>query len=150
MENLSEWLKPELIWFIVGLVFLLIEFASPGLIIGFFGIGAWMVSGVLLFFDISLTLQLLIFIAASLLLTVLLRKWVKRVFNMESIQNQAEQEPEFVGQKVTVTHSIAPNKTGKVEFKGADWEAEADSEIAVGTVVEIIDRKSIKFIVKPL
>ena len=76
MENLPEWLKPELIWFIIGLICLLLEFAAPGFIIGFFGIGAWIVAGTLLFFDISLTTQLLLFIIASVLLTVFLRKWI--------------------------------------------------------------------------
>jgi membrane protein implicated in regulation of membrane protease activity len=150
MENLPEWLQPELVWFIIGLILLLIEFASPGLIIGFFGVGAWIVSGVLLFVDISLTAQLLIFIIASVLLTVFLRKWIQRVFKMESIQNQEEEDQEFIGHKVTVTETIEPNKPGKVEFKGANWEAEADSKIDSGAVVEIIERKSIKFIVKPL
>lgn len=150
MENLPEWLKPELIWFIIGLICLLIEFAAPGLIIGFFGIGAWVVSAVLLFTDISLTAQLLIFIVASVVLTVLLRKWIQKVFKMESIQNQEDEDQEFIGHKVTVTEAISPNKPGKVEFKGAQWEAEAESDISAGTVVEIVNRKSIKFQVRAL
>ena len=36
-----DWITPELFWFLLGLVLLLAEFALPGIIIMFFGIGAW-------------------------------------------------------------------------------------------------------------
>lgn len=150
MENLPEWLKPELVWFIIGLILLLVEFGAPGLIIGFFGIGAWIVSGILLFADISLSTQLITFIIASVLLTIFLRKWIQKVFKLESIQNQTDEKAEFIGQKAVVTKTIKPNEPGKVEFRGTQWEAEADVEITDGTRVEITDRKSILFIVKPL
>ena len=53
METLKEFLKPELIWFLVGIVLLVMEFVSPGLIIAFFGLGACVVAVVCLFTDIS-------------------------------------------------------------------------------------------------
>ena len=52
MDWLKEFLKPELIWFLIGLVLLLMEFAIPGLVVLFFGIGAWVVAGVCLLTDI--------------------------------------------------------------------------------------------------
>ena len=60
MENFKELLKPELIWFIAGLIMLLAEFAMPGLIIFFFGVGAWLVALICLFIDISINIQLII------------------------------------------------------------------------------------------
>lgn len=150
MGTFPEWLKPELIWFVIGLILLLIEFGAPGLIIGFFGVGAWIVSGILLFIDISLSTQLIIFIIVSVVLTMFLRKWIQKVFKLDSIKNQADEESEFIGKKAIVTKTIKPNDPGKVEFKGTNWEAEADVEIDIGTRVEIIDRNSITFIVKPL
>ncbi|KAA3610426.1 MAG: NfeD family protein [Calditrichaeota bacterium] len=147
MESLNEWLKPEIIWFVIGLVLLILEFSAPGLIIAFFGFGAWVVAGVLLFVDISLTTQLLIFLISSILLLVLLRKTLKQVFKLDSFVDQNE-EDEFIGQHAIVTKKIGPNKPGKVEFKGADWVAESESELAVGTHVTITARESIKFIVK--
>ncbi|MCB0284024.1 MAG: NfeD family protein [Calditrichaeota bacterium] len=150
MENLPDWLKPELVWFIIGLILLLVEFGAPGLIIGFFGIGAWVVSGMLLFTDISLSTQLITFIIVSVLLTIFLRKWIQKVFKLESIQNQTDEKSEFVGQKALVTKTIKPNEPGKVEFRGTHWEAEADVEITEGSRVEITDRKSITFVVKPV
>ncbi|MFQ5772138.1 MAG: NfeD family protein, partial [bacterium] len=80
METLKELLKPQLIWFVVGLIFLLLEFSIPGLITLFFGIGAWIVAVICLFLDISINAQLFIFISSSVLLLVFLRKWFKTLF----------------------------------------------------------------------
>ena len=79
MNTLSEWLKPELIWFIAGLVMLLLEFAMPGLIIFFFGAGAILVAVICLFFDISVNAQLGIFLVSSLLLLRGLRRYLKPI-----------------------------------------------------------------------
>ncbi len=80
MEWLKEFLKPELIWFLIGLLLLLAEFMIPGLIVFFFGVGAWIVAVCCLATDITLNVQLLIFIISSMLLLVLLRSWVKGIF----------------------------------------------------------------------
>lgn len=149
METLSDWLKPEVIWFAIGFIFLLIEFAAPGLIIAFFGIGAWTVAVICLLFDISLTTQLLIFLIISILTLALLRKYFLKVFNLDSIENQ-EDFDDFIGKRAVCTVEIKENKPGKVEFKGAGWSAESDSEIKKGDAVKIIDRKSITLIVEPL
>ena len=37
-------LDPALLWFLLGFVLVLAEFAAPGIIIIFVGLGAWVVS----------------------------------------------------------------------------------------------------------
>jgi membrane protein implicated in regulation of membrane protease activity len=49
-----------------------------------------------------------------------------------------------------VKERITPAIRGKIEFHGSNWEAEAYEEIQPGTTVEIIDKKNITLIVKPL
>ena len=49
MEAWREWLRPELIWFFIGLLLLFVEMIVPGLIIAFFAFGAWVVAVVHLF-----------------------------------------------------------------------------------------------------
>lgn len=149
MEAMNPWLSPEVIWFIVGLLFLLIEFAAPGLIIVFFGIGAWIVAIICLITDISLTTQLIIFLILSIFSLGLLRKYFKKVFNLDSIDNQTV-EDEFIGHKAVCTEAVRDNKPGKVEFKGAGWAAESNTDISIGDTVKIIDRKSITLIVERL
>ncbi|MHC4096021.1 MAG: NfeD family protein [Planctomycetota bacterium] len=152
MDTLKDFLKPELIWFLVGLVLLILEFVMPGLIVAFFGIGAWVVAVICLFADISLNTQLLIFIVSSVLSLLLLRKWLKGIFmgHVVSRQDVKENLEEFVGQRAVVKERIVPNSRGKVEFHGTDWQAEADEEIAEGTVVEIIGKDNITLKVKAL
>ena len=148
MEGLDAWLKPEIIWFLIGLVLLVLEFSAPGLIIAFFGAGAWIVALICLIFDISLTTQLFIFLITSILLLVFLRKSLRKVFKLEAFdKNEME---DFIGKTATVTSKIIPNKPGKVDMNGTSWEAESDVEIAKGKTVRIIDRRSITFKVEPI
>ena len=152
MDTLKDFLKPELIWFLVGLILLILEFVMPGLIVAFFGVGAWVVAVICLFADISLNTQLLIFIVCSVLSLLLLRKWLKGRFmgHVVSKQDMRENLEEFVGQRAVVKERIVPNDRGKVEFRGTDWQAEADEEIAEGTAVEIIGKENITLKVKAL
>jgi len=152
MENFKEWLKPELIWFIAGLIMFLVEFAMPGLIIFFFGVGAWLVALICLFTDISINIQLTLFLIASILLLVSLRKWLKNIFVGRTGQKESTDEllQEFVGEKAVVTREIDPQTVGKVEFHGTNWNAEADQIINQGTSVEIIGKNNITLKVKAL
>ena len=152
MENFKEWLKPELIWFIAGLIMFLAEFTMPGLIIFFFGVGAWLVALICLFTDISINLQLTLFLIASILLLISLRKWLKNIFVGRTGQKQSADEllQEFVGKKALVTREIDPQTGGKVEFHGTNWNAEADEIIDQGTSVEIIGKNNITLKVKAL
>jgi membrane protein implicated in regulation of membrane protease activity len=150
MDTIKDFLRPEIIWFLIGLVLLIMEFILPGLIIAFFGVGAWIVALVCLFTDIGINTQLIIFIVSSVLSLFFLRKWLKGVFIGHSVSKQDLKEDleEFIGQKAVVKEKITPKAGGKVEFHGTNWEAEADEEIAVETVVEIVGKENITLKVK--
>jgi len=152
MDAIKDFLKPELIWFIVGLVLLVLELALPGLIVGFFGIGAWIVAIVCLMTEIGTNTQLIIFIVASVLSLLLLRKWLKGVFlgHTGSKQDLKHNLEEFVGQRAVVKEKIVPRLGGKVEFHGSNWEAQADDQIEPGTVVEIVGKDNITLKVKAI
>lgn len=152
MDAIKDFLKPELIWFLIGLLLLILEFAMPGLIIFFFGIGACVVALVCLLTDISLNTQLLIFILSSILSLLCLRKWLKGIFMgyIVSKQDITENLEEFIGQRAVVKEKIMPKTLGKVEFHGTNWAAEADEEIAEGTMVEITGKDNITLKVKSL
>jgi membrane protein implicated in regulation of membrane protease activity len=155
MDTIKDFLRPEIIWFLIGLALLIMEFVLPGLIIAFFGIGAWIVALVCLFSNYvqdSVNVQLTIFILSSVLSLMCLRKWLKGVFlgHAVSKQNLKENLEEFIGQKAVVKEKITPKAGGKVEFHGTNWAAEADEEIAEGAVVEIIGKDNITLKVKLL
>ena len=150
MDWLKEFLKPELIWFLVGMLLLLAEFAIPGLIVLFFGIGAWIVAGVCLLTEVSLNVQLGIFIGSSVLSLILLRSWLKGMFmgHVKAKQDLTEDLQEFVGERATVKATITPRQAGKVEIHGTNWTAEAEEEIAEGAAVEIIAKENLTLKVK--
>jgi membrane protein implicated in regulation of membrane protease activity len=135
------------IWFIIGFLLFLLEFALPGFILFFFAVGAWVVSIISLLVDISVSSQLGIFIATSLITVLLFRNWIKNQINKKK-GDSAELEDEFVGKTATTQTAILPGKHGKVVFKGTTWDAESDEEIEANTQVIITGYRSIVLIVK--
>lgn len=152
MDAFQDWLRPELVWFLIGLVLLLVEFAAPGLVIFFFGLGAWLVALVCFVVDIGINVQLILFLVSSFLFLVLLRRKLRTFFEgkRSGFENLDDRLDEYVGRKVSVVKAIVPNVAGKVEFYGTNWEAEADEDIPEGTVVEIVEKNNITFKVKPI
>jgi membrane protein implicated in regulation of membrane protease activity len=155
MDWIKELLRPELIWFLVGLVLLIMEFMLPGLIVFFFGVGAWIVAIVCLlssYIHSSINAQLLLFIISSVLSLLILRRWVKGVFlgHSGAKQDLREDLKEFIGERATVIEDISPKAGGKVEFHGTNWEARADGDIAAGAVVEIIGKDNITLKVREI
>ena len=150
--EISEFLRPEIIWFLIGLALIIMEFVVPGVIIAFFGLGAWVVAAVCLATDIDINTQLIIFIVASVLSLVLLRKWIKGVFmgHVGSKQDMTHNLDDFVGSRAVVVEAITAKLAGKVEYHGTNWIAWADQDIAEGTPVEIVEKKNLTLKVRAL
>jgi membrane protein implicated in regulation of membrane protease activity len=67
--------SPSLIWFLIGVVFLIAELLVPGFILIFFTAGSWIAALIILLINIELSIQILIFIVSSLILLFTLRKY---------------------------------------------------------------------------
>jgi membrane protein implicated in regulation of membrane protease activity len=152
MEFLKDFLRPEIIWFLVGIALILAEFIVPGLVIIFFGIGACIVGSICFFVEISLNTQLIVFIATSVVSLGLLRQWLKGIFigHVKEKQELTEDMREFIGEKAIVQKKITCSLAGKVEFHGTNWIAEAAEDIEAGAVVEIVGKENITLKVKPV
>lgn len=151
MESESSHLA-EIIWFIAGLVMILLEFTQPGLVIVFFGAGAWVVS-LLTYLDILETLrsQLLVFGGVSVGLLLGLRRWVKGKFygHIGAKQDLTRNLDEFTGKQVTVLQDVIPGKAGgQVEFKGTSWSAVSDQEIKKGETAAIAEMDGLTLVIK--
>lgn len=144
MDNL---LHPAAVWFLIGFLLLLLEFALPGLILFFFGIGAWIVAILVLLFDLPINAQLIIFLASSSLSVLFFRKWVKRLLWSRK-QSSELIDDEFIGKTAVAETAIAPGHNGKVNFKGSSWSARSEDVIAAGETVMITGNESILLIVK--
>jgi inner membrane protein len=146
--------SPTLIWFLIGMAFLLAELALPGFILIFFTAGAWLAAIAVFLFDVDTTYQIIVFVVASLILLFTLRKYSLKTFKGTS-RGEVDDvlKDTKIGQNATVTKAIAPNVPGEIKLMGSFWRAVADQEIAVDTPVVITAQASadgLTFEVKPL
>lgn len=143
-------MNPALIWFVAGLVLVLAEFALPGVILVFLGLGAWVTSFcVWMGWAESSSVQTAVFAISSLVLLVGLRRVFKDWFMGRSMSGSAEADlEEFLGRKARVVSEISPDGTGKVEFKGVHWNAQSSDAVMSGEMVIITGREGLALIVK--
>ncbi|GBC61181.1 NfeD family protein [Desulfonema ishimotonii] len=138
---------PTLIWFFIGLFCVIAEFALPGLIIFFFGIGAWIVSLLTWVTDISVFFQVSVFIVTSVSALITLRK------KLNPLQpDHPDVTDDFKGKIVVVCEPVSKGKPGCVTFKGSRWKAETLSAqvLKEGQRVRILGHESIVLHVEPL
>jgi membrane protein implicated in regulation of membrane protease activity len=148
--NLQSLLTPPVIWFLIGILLLLLELVIPGLFIIFFSAGAWITALISLLVPIGVNLQILIFTVSSVVAVITLRKYLKRRFFSRDENDPESLLEEFIGKKGLAETDISPEKPGKVSFKGTLWNAESDVPIPKGHSVEIIGKESIILKVKPI
>ena len=134
------------LWFIAGFVLFLLEFVVPGLILFFFAVSAWIVAVILLFVDLSINTQLIIFLAGSVLTILLLRNWVRKLVRSKKLPTELEDE--FLGKIGKAETAIGPGMDGKVYFKGTSWDARSTDFIQSGENVIIVGNESILLIVQ--
>jgi len=145
--------SPLLVWFLIGLALVLSEFMVPGIILVFFGMGAW-TAAVTSWLGLTTgwTSQLLVFAISSVIYLVMLRKWFQnRFIGFEGDrQNPNDNIDDFQGQIVAVTEDIDQDLgKGKVEFKGAAWSARSQIPISAGQRARVTGVDSITLIVEP-
>ncbi|MFZ5432309.1 MAG: NfeD family protein [Calditrichota bacterium] len=151
---LGSLLSSGLAWFILGVILLVVELAAPGILAIFFTAGAW-TTAILLWIGIikGTTWPLVIFLVVSLASLLLLRRRVKAVVKtkLDTEADTDEMLDDFIGKTAPVVEAInGREQTGKVEIRGARWEAKAAQPIPAGTTVIIQDRDNLTLVVKPL
>jgi len=139
--------EPAMVWFLIGLVLIISEFAAPGLITIFFGLGAWAVALALLASDMRFFFQIVIFLVVSIASLVVLRKRF-----VAAAEKTPDLTDEFIGKTAKVEQKIARGAYGKVKFKGALWKAETASGqvLEKGDYVKIVEYESIILKVEPI
>lgn len=141
--------QAEVIWFLIGLALILLELAMPGLVLIFFGVGAWVTALVCLAFNIDINTQLFIFLGSSLLSLALLRKALRKRY-MDRKSPDEDLEDEYIGHTAIALNSFTAGQNGKVSFKGSSWNAESNQPVTEGQLLKITGYKSIKLFVEPI
>lgn len=147
IENILS--RPELVWFILGLVLFLLELVIPGFFIFFFGLGAWVTALVCLIGDPGTNLQIAIFAIVSVAALITLRKMIQKRFFDSKYKESEDVEDEFTGKDAVALADFGGDNTGKVEFKGTTWKSESSSPIKKGQTVIIKKKENFKLLVEP-
>ena len=139
------------LWLTSGLLLMLAEFIVPGFIVFFFGLGAVAMAAVSLFFDLPLGWEILLFTVLSVVLLATCRRFLPATFRGKATRESGDPDDDGVaGSRATVLEAIAPDRPGKVEFRGTPWTARSDAAIPAGATVEILSRDNLLLAVRPL
>jgi membrane protein implicated in regulation of membrane protease activity len=139
-------------WFVLGLLLVLSEFAVPGVMICFFGFAALLVAGLLLVWPTAPTsVVLAAYIVLSLALLFGLRRYMPKTFRGHAKAAESDpDEDDVAGSRVVVVEAVAPNRPGKVEFRGTNWTAVSDAALAAGAAAVVVRRDNLTLTVRPL
>ncbi len=138
-------------WLILALVFFVGELLTVGFFLVAFGIGA-VLAALAAIFGLSIVWQLIIFIVASLLVVLSLRRFADSV----SPVNQPAQVgiDRVLGKKAVVIEPIdAINGTGIVRVDAEEWRAIPENEALIipeKSAVEVLSVKGTRLVVRPL
>ncbi len=116
-------LGPTFVWGVIGLLLIASEALIPGFTIFFFGLGAVLVALIALIFPFlggSFAWQILIWLAASVLSFVFLRRKFSSLFKGTLLNRRS---PEELGERAVVLEAIRPESPGRVRYRGTSWKA---------------------------
>ncbi len=134
-------MSAPLLWFLLGLAFLLIELMAPTLVLIFFGAGAWVTACVALL-GLSLNWQLVTFIFVSLFTLLFLRRHLRAVFGGRAhrVDDQGGHAPThpLTNRVGTVSKTLRPGEVGEVSIDGSFWRAVAETDIHEGRPVRVL------------
>jgi membrane protein implicated in regulation of membrane protease activity len=147
--NTSFFSRPELVWFIIGLLLFLLELVLPGFVIFFFGVGAWLTALLCLITNPSVNIQIIFFAITSVLALLALRKMIQKRFFYRDEGRSEVVEDEFTGKEAKALADFEPGTQGKVEFKGTTWKAESEVPVREGQIVIIRHKNDFKLNVEP-
>jgi membrane protein implicated in regulation of membrane protease activity len=145
----------KLFWFVLGLAFLIMEVATPGIVFLFFGLGSWVVLLILLVAPLPVLAQWIVFLVVSVVTLLTLRRQLTRLFS-KSREERADslKEPmvagSYLGRVVEVIGDLAPDRPGLVELNGTNWRAESAYAIPKGSMARILEVRDLTLVVEPV
>ena len=136
------------VWLVVLIVSIAIELGTLGLTSIWFAGGA-VIAVIAAAFSLPVWLQIVLFLAVSLLLIIFTRPVAVKYFNRDRVRTNVES---MIGRQAIVISEIDNLQgIGQVTVGGQEWSARSEEErkrMAVGTVVEVVAVSGVKLIVK--
>lgn len=132
------------VWATIGVVLIIADLMTLTFFLFFLGLGALITAlCVLTHVTPGIQGQLVCFAASSLIMMLLFRPAVKKMFGK---RGDGKEYSQLVGQKARVSTAIPAGHEGKVSYRGSDWIAfsEGGEDIPEGTLVTIEGVEGIK------
>ena len=138
-----------LLWFLLAVIFAIVEIISVGFFMIWFGIGALAAMVVALLIP-NLAIQFLVFIIVSTVLLFFTRKLTSKVTKGTAIATNVDA---VIGKIGMVTEDIpALDNPGIVKIAGEMWSAVSSDSLPIekGTQVEVLQVKGVRLVVKKI
>ncbi len=133
-----------LIWIVAGIVLCLVEFVSPAFVVIFFGTSS-LLTGILLWVGLPATngIPYAVFALLTIGQIVFLRRRFRRWFIGDTAENRdTTAYDDFINHEAqAATPFDAPALTGRVSFRGIEWDARSTSPLQPGDRVTITGRQ---------
>lgn len=136
-------------WLIVSGIFFVLEMATVGFLLFWFGIGAILALITSIFTD-NLVIQTAVFVISSTVLLFSTKPLVNKYLTKKSVPTNAYS---IINKRGIVTTEINPIEgTGQVKIGTEIWSAKSDNDsiIEKGTEVEVLKIEGVKVIVAPI
>lgn len=135
-------------WIIIAGFCFIIEIATVGFLVFWFGIGA-LIAMIVSLFTTNIAIQMAAFVVSSTILIFFTRKFANKISkNDENIKTNAYS---IIGKKGLVIKDIEPiSGEGQVKVGTEVWSAKSANDVKIekGTEVEVIEISGVKAIVK--
>ena len=148
-------MDPEIItwiFFLGGLLLMLLETALPGGIAFFLGAGGLVIAGlraVGLLIDPVTAVLTWVFLSTGL--TIALRPLAMRYFGGDISMKMTDEDAEAMGQTVKVIEAAGEESPGRIRFRGAEWDARTtDGQLPKGAEARILYRDNLTWIIEPV
>lgn len=148
----------EGVWFILGLIFLIIEIFAPGMIALWLAAGCFIVALLkLIGLTNSFSLQLVIWVLSSSVLLVFWHRYYKdKVLKPKRVKQEELSglaEGDVLGKRGTLLKDTSPSVVGKIKLYSpvyglSEWDATSNEHIEAGAEVEVIGVDGTKLIVR--
>ncbi|MDG1252298.1 MAG: NfeD family protein [Schleiferiaceae bacterium] len=139
-------LSPANLWFIAGVLLIILEMFTPGFFLASLSVGTFLAS-LIAWAGGGETWQLLGFIIGGTVSLIALRPIFKRYFVANGASTNADA---LVGKVARVSEAAKAGDAASIKIDGDVWSAECDEDLAIGDKVEVVARLSIVLQVKKL
>ena len=146
-------LDPTLLtWtFVVGgLLLMVLETVVPGGVAGFLGVGGLVIAGlraVGLLMDPWTAIITWVFLSVGL--TIALRPLAMRFVQGEISLGLTDEDAEAMGQTVTVVAAVGDEETGRIRYRGAEWDARTvEGRLPKGAEAKLLYRDNLTWVVE--